>query len=161
MSGVPKPSELRVNRRYRRFVPPRSEYVIDGGVLTSATRVGVLRQALDIVSGSVTHAETDIPWHKRGDWPADVVKAADLLCGLFVPDAETHGEYVQTGVQPVDEATREAFIAFAPYAYDCTLWGPGGLHSRLRLWRLPSPAASRCDETRPLAGAAPVRHRPG
>ena len=65
-------------------------------------------------------AETDIPWHKRTEWPVEIAGAASLLRARYCQQQEE--DYLQTGVHAVDEEARNAFTTFAPYAYDCTLW---------------------------------------
>ena len=89
-------------------------------------RQAAVRRTLDLVAVAIARAETDIPWHKHLEWPTDVADAARLLRDRYVKSSQQAGEYLQTGVQAVDNATRRAFVAFAPYAYDCTLWSDEG-----------------------------------
>lgn len=106
-------------------MPARLEYLIDEAGWDVASTLAAVRQALEVVKPSVVRAETDIPWHKRDQWPPEVTDAALLLRDRYARDAR-HEDYQQTGVQLVDEDARDAFTIFAPYAYDCTLWGPDG-----------------------------------
>lgn len=103
----------------------RTEYVIDEDGWDASTTFAAVKQALDVVKPSVTRAETDIPWARRDEWPSEVTTAALLLRDRYARDARNE-DYQQTGVHHVDDEAREAFTAFAPYAYDCTLWGPEG-----------------------------------
>ncbi len=105
---------------------PRAEYIIDEQDWDDSTRLAALRHALDVVEDSVVFAETDIPWHKRDEWPEEVVIAASVLRSRFAGDSKDDDDYLQTAREPVDDETRHAFITFAPYAYACTLWGPDG-----------------------------------
>jgi len=79
-----------------------------------------------MVAPAVVEAECDIPWHKREQWPAEVLGAAQLLRDRFVSPARVDEGYLHTGVQTLDDQTRAAFTTFAPYAYDSTFWGPTG-----------------------------------
>lgn len=104
----------------------RSEYVVDDSGWDKPARQAAIRQTLDLVVPAIVTAETDIPWHKHQQWPSDVAAAAGLLRERYVPSKRRDKDYLQTGVQDVDEATRQAFATFAPYAYDCTLWSKDG-----------------------------------
>lgn len=104
----------------------RSEYVVDDAGWDKRARQDAIRRTLDLVLPSVVRAETDIPWHKHQEWPSEVVDAARLLRDRYIDSAGQHEQYLQTGVQAVDDASRQAFATFAPYAYDCTLWGDEG-----------------------------------
>lgn len=104
----------------------RIEYVLDDAGWDDAYRRVAARGALTFVRDVVTTAETDIPWHQRHRWPAEVQSAAEFLRDRFVADSQRTDGYLQTGVQAVtDLATCEAFLTFAPFAYDSTFWADG------------------------------------
>lgn len=113
-------------RHYRWCVAARSEYVIDDSGWDRKARQAAVRQTLDLVVAVMARAETDIPWHNREQWPPDVADAARLLRDRYVTRKKQDDEYLQTGVQAVDDESRRAFATFAPYAYDCTLWSDEG-----------------------------------
>lgn len=104
----------------------RSAYVIDDAGWDKQTRQGAVGQTLAVVASAVVKAETDIPWHKRDEWPSEALSAARLLRDRFVGEGKQDHGYLQTGVQSVDGPTRQAFTTFAPFAYDCTLWSDEG-----------------------------------
>lgn len=101
----------------------RHEYVIVDDGWDAETRLVAARQALALIRAAITTAETDIPWRQRGRWPADAVSAAEWLRDRFVPPEKHSDDYLQTGPQPTtDEQTLDAFLTFAPFAYDSTFW---------------------------------------
>lgn len=104
-------------------VTDRHEYVLADDGWDAETRLAAARQALALIRDAITTAETDIPWHQRDRWPADVVSAAELLRDRFVPPEKQVDDYAQTEQQrTIDEETLDAFLTFAPFAYDSTFW---------------------------------------
>ncbi len=104
----------------------RSEYVIDDAGWDKQGRQAAVLTTLAAVAHAVTKAETDIPWHKHAEWPPEARAAAVLLRDRFISHRKQDEDYLQTGVQRVDEPARQAFTTFAAFAYDCTLWSDEG-----------------------------------
>lgn len=98
----------------------RAQYVLDGVGAVEACRL-----ILAVTAGDRTAFEVDIPWTEAAHWPAEVEDAACTLATLrrVRPRSEA---YAQTGLvhMPTD-AMWAAFDAFAPYAYDASVWGDG------------------------------------
>ena len=103
--------------------------MLDDAGWDGTSRVAAVQAALNLVAGEVIQAETDIPWGNRGSWPDDVLHAAERLRDQYVPETrrvagEAEG-YLQTGVATTDPDSLQAFITFAPYAFDATFWAEG------------------------------------
>lgn len=98
----------------------RTRYVLDGVGPVEACRL-----VLAVTAGDRTGFEVDVPWTEAAHWPAEVEDAARTLAtlGRVSPRSEM---YAQTGLvhMPTD-AMWAAFDAFAPYAYDASVWGDG------------------------------------
>ncbi len=98
-------------------------FVVDTDGWGHAAMVKACRLILKTTQLDAKRCETDIP---AGDriWPPDVVAAADILRQVAgrTGRIDRHG-YAQTGVIEVarDEIW-SAFVAFAPWAYDATVW---------------------------------------
>ena len=112
-------------RRDRRSLATRNDYLIDEGQWEPSELISVVARVLQGLASSVTLAETDIPWSRSPTWPPEVRDAASVLIEAYVPLEKRDKTYMQTGVQAVNEKTQGAFVAVAPYAYDCTLWADG------------------------------------
>ncbi|GAA1508014.1 hypothetical protein [Kribbella lupini] len=78
--------------------------------------VAVCRLILRTVAADVHQYETDIPVADP-DWPADVAAAAEALRAVGRTD---HG-YTMSGTIRTPDLW-PAFVTFAPYAYDATVW---------------------------------------
>ncbi len=99
----------------------RIEYLIDESQWEPRERISVVARVLQGLAPSVTSAETDIPWSRSSTWPPEVRDAANVLIEAYVPWEKRDRAYMRTRFQAVDEKTRAAFVAVAPYAYDCTM----------------------------------------
>ena len=104
-------------------VAERIRYVLDADRLSEDEQVAACRAVLMVVEPDIASFETDIPLSGASDWPADVVQAATYLSSVKPPGRGENESYRRTGeVQRSDEAAWEAFVVFAPYAYDATAW---------------------------------------
>jgi len=56
------------------------------------------------------------------NWPGDVRQAAELLSSLKEPTRDEDALYRRTGMVRKTERAWEAFVIFAPYAYDASAW---------------------------------------
>lgn len=84
---------------------------------------------LSLVSGAMEALECDIPWSQADSWPAEVRRAAEVLSALRRP-SRLDGDpelYRRTGVVTKPGAdVWEAFVCFAPYAFDASVWDGRG-----------------------------------
>ena len=99
--------------------------VSDGSSHADAARAA--RLILRAVQGSVNRYETDIPV-ASADWPSGVVSAAEVLRGVAARTGRVaRGGYAQTGIIAyADDQVWSAFVEFAPFAYDATVWSSAG-----------------------------------
>ncbi|MEV4266967.1 hypothetical protein [Kribbella sp. NPDC049584] len=99
--------------------------VSDGSTHADAART--VRLTLRTVQGSVDRYETDIPV-ASADWPPDVISAAEVLRGVAARTGRVErGGYAQTGIVAyADDQVWSAFMEFAPWAYDATVWNSAG-----------------------------------
>ena len=104
----------------------RSEYVIDEAQWEPDELMAVTSRVLQALMPSVAEAETDLPWERSASWPEDVREAATVLMAAYIPFDKRGKPYMRIRVQAVDDQTRGAFVAVAPYAFDCTLWAEDG-----------------------------------
>ncbi|WUJ73895.1 hypothetical protein OG809_11635 [Kribbella soli] len=82
------------------------------------------RLILGTMQGSVARYETDIPT-ASADWPPAVTSAAKVLRGVAA--RVERGGYARTGVITyADDEVWSAFVEFAPWAYDATVWNSAG-----------------------------------
>ncbi|WP_328991397.1 hypothetical protein OG394_34515 [Kribbella sp. NBC_01245] len=102
-------------------------YVVDGDGWSRDEVVSVCRSVLTAVQGRAVEFECDVPGDPgnrsdTGDWPEDVRAAARVLRSL--PSARIErGGYGQTGVvEGASGRVREAFVTFAPWAFDASVW---------------------------------------
>lgn len=111
------------------IVDDRTEFVLDSAQLGDEERVVACRAMLAIVSGDIEALECDIPWSQAESWPADVRRAAESLSALRRP-SRLDGDpdlYRRTGVVTKPDADIwEAFVCFAPYAFDASAWDNRG-----------------------------------
>ena len=108
------------------LVQRRTEYVVKPASDSESDRVAACRAVLGAVAGDLTRFETDIPWSMADEWPAEVRAAAEILSAA---DRRRRGtdDYRQTGIQEAgDPGLWEAFVAFAPYAFDASAWSAEG-----------------------------------
>jgi hypothetical protein len=89
-------------------------YVVDA---EGSDVVAVCRLILRTVAADVHHYETDIPIADP-DWPAEVTAAAEAL--RAVGRTDRHGYTMSGTIRTTD--LWPAFVTFAPYAYDATVW---------------------------------------
>jgi hypothetical protein len=103
-------------------------FILDSDGWGHADVVEACRLILRAVEVSAKRCETDIPANGE-DWPPDVLSAADILRQIASRTGRVEGryDYAQTGVIEVarDEIW-SAFVTFAPWAYDATVWNPAG-----------------------------------
>ena len=99
-------------------------FVIDSDGWGHADMVEACRVILRTVEVGAKWCQTDIPADCE-DWPPAVVAAAEVLRQIASRTGRVEGryDYAQTGVI---EVAREdvwlAFVTFAPWAYDATVW---------------------------------------
>ncbi|MEV6413307.1 hypothetical protein [Kribbella sp. NPDC051718] len=101
----------------------RQRYVVDGDGWDDAEIVEACRLVLGAVQATATEYETDIPIDDA-DWPVEVAVAAEVLRG--VAKRVEKGGYAQTGIRRGGDEIWSAFVTFAPWAYDATVWGDAG-----------------------------------
>jgi crotonobetainyl-CoA:carnitine CoA-transferase CaiB-like acyl-CoA transferase len=99
--------------------------VSDGS--SHADSAQTVRLILRTVKGSVDRYETDMPV-ASADWPSGVVSAAEVLRGVAARTGRVErGGYAQTGIVAyADDQVWSAFVEFAPWAYDATVWNSAG-----------------------------------
>jgi hypothetical protein len=99
----------------------RIEYVLDTDGMGAGARVAACRGVLSATSADIASFQCDIPFCEADAWPPDVRRAAQVLSSLKKP---SHGEdelYRLSGVVPkTDHRCWDAFICFAPYAFDAS-----------------------------------------
>lgn len=82
----------------------------------------VVSTLLREMSDRVERFETDLPLSHRTDWPPDIQQAATVLqeTARKRPESDL---YAATGVlENRRDALWQAFVLFAPYAYDASAW---------------------------------------
>ena len=100
----------------------RVRYILDAEGLTELERLAACRAALNLVAGEAATFEADIPWSRASDWPAEVREAAEHLQHVSRTPRKDP-DYGQTGVLGTeDEVTWLAFVTFAPWTFDATVW---------------------------------------
>jgi hypothetical protein len=105
----------------------RADYVVDTDRLSPTERVDVVRAVIERLASDDATYECDIPLSEEGAWPPVVREAASVLGELKYPKMPDASSYRQTGVQERDDATVwRAFVTFAPYAYDASVWSATG-----------------------------------
>ncbi|MFD3404590.1 hypothetical protein ACFWUU_28135 [Kribbella sp. NPDC058693] len=82
------------------------------------------RLILRALQDNVASFETDIP-APSADWPPTVASAAEVLRGAA--RRKSRADYAQTGIikNPSNEVW-SAFVEFAAWAYDATVWNSTG-----------------------------------
>jgi len=102
-------------------------FVVDSDGWSHAQIVDACRLILRAVQCSVSRYETDVPT-TSGDWPPDVVAAADVLRGVATRTGRVESQgYARTGaIRAVRDEVWSAFVTFAPWSYDATVWDVDG-----------------------------------
>jgi len=91
-------------------------HVVDTSGLDREQRIAACAAALVLVAPDVDRFQTDVPWDRAGDWPADVRKAATALVSV-------HSGYQSSGwIRDFSHDVWRAFVSFAPYAYGSDVW---------------------------------------
>lgn len=108
-------------------MPERTRYVVDTDRFGEAEQVSVCRTVLTVVEPDVGSFETDLPFSRASDWPLEVDQAATYLSSMRPPGRGENSSYRRTGdVKRSVEAAWDAFVVFAPYAYDASAWSNDG-----------------------------------
>jgi hypothetical protein len=109
--------------RHHVLVAERTKYVVDTAALEADQRIDVCRLLLSVTAADVATFEIDIPWAAAAEWPDEVRQAAELLSSIKEPTRGEDALYRRTGeVLKSDTPAWEAFLTFAPYAYDASTW---------------------------------------
>jgi hypothetical protein len=107
---------------------PLEAFILDSDGWSHADAVEACRLILKTVEPSAKQCATDIPADCAG-WPPDVVSAAKLLRQVASRTGRVEGDYAyaETGVIEVaHDETWSAFVTFAPWSYDATVWNRAG-----------------------------------
>lgn len=106
-------------------------YVVDDDGWSRDEVVSVCREVLTALRHRAAEFECDVPGdpdkpRDAGDWPDEVRAAARVLRSL--PTARTErGGYGRTGVvKGASDQVWEAFVTFAPWAFDASVWADVG-----------------------------------
>jgi hypothetical protein len=104
-------------------------FVIDDEGWSHADMVLACRLILRTVEDDASRCETDIP-ATRPDWPPDVRAAAGVLLGVAAQRGRAESpSYARTGVIEVThDEVWSAFVTFAPWAYDASVWNAAADH---------------------------------
>ena len=105
----------------------REQFVVDDEGLDLQQRQQYCRRVLEALAADAHEYETDIPVGGKGEWPAEVGRAAELLRSASVRRRPGNRDYAQTGVLTRDEETWQAFVIFAGWAFDATVWNADGV----------------------------------
>ncbi|KAB2807191.1 hypothetical protein F9L07_27260 [Pimelobacter simplex] len=100
----------------------RVGYVVDTWGLPRGAEVDACRFALSLFSDTALVFETDIPLDMQVDWTPPVRSAAHRL---LTPAKHRSGEsdsYRRSGIVAADSRADWAFVTFAPYAYNASVW---------------------------------------
>lgn len=104
-------------------VTDREKFVLDDDDLDSEELIRNCRLILEVLAGDAGSFETDIPNGHSDDKPSAVVEAAERLFRATGRSGAMDPDYAQTGVlRNVEVGAWAAFVRFAPYAYDATVW---------------------------------------
>ena len=100
------------------------DYAVVGG---PDGQIAAVRNAIGSVRGMAVEVECDVPLSQSASWPADVRAAAEVLCERSVSTRGRSSQYRQTGMlSAASEETWRAFVTFAPYAFDASVFGSSG-----------------------------------
>jgi hypothetical protein len=112
---------------HAKCVHSRSKFVVDTDRRSPSDRADVVRFVIDLLTPDAVKYECDVPLSQQATWPAAVREAASVLSSLRPPKKRDGTAYRQTGVQERgDDAVWDAFIIFAAYAYDASVWNASG-----------------------------------
>lgn len=101
--------------------------MVDVDGLSRDRVVEVWRACLSAIADAAETFETDLPFSRAEDWTVPVRDAAERLARHAQGRRNESDHYKRTGVVPSSDAEDwEAFVAFAPYAFDGTVWSQGG-----------------------------------
>ena len=96
-------------------------------VPSRGAEVDLCHLALRLLADTADTFTTDIPLSKEGEWPRPVVAAARRISTKSRGRPGEDAGYRETGeVSAKDSDAWDAFVAFAPYAYDASVWGIDG-----------------------------------
>jgi hypothetical protein len=103
------------------------QLVVDDRGWSHTDMAAACRLILSTLRGNAAEYETDIPV-TSADWPPDVSAAAEVLRDVASRNGRVEeGGYAQTGLVEIgSQETWSAFVAFAPWAYDATVWDGNG-----------------------------------
>ena len=105
----------------------RTEYVVDTTRSSLENRDETIRLLIGLLDEEAAKYECDLPFSRQADWPLEVREAASLLASLRAPKSQENAHYRQTGVHERSDAeVWGAFVTFAPYAFDASVWDPAG-----------------------------------
>jgi hypothetical protein len=109
-----------LHRQDARVTDARTLYLLNTDGWSDQQRRDACRAVLAVVAGDADRYECDIPFSPV--WPADVVRAASALRDAS-RQRPRDPAYVQTGVLANDDPARwTAFVTFAPWALDASVW---------------------------------------
>lgn len=103
-------------------------FILDSDGWGHADVVEACRLILRTVEITANRCETDIPGSGE-DWPPDVVSAAEVLRQIAARTGRVEGRYDYAATGLIEVARDEiwsAFVTFAPWAYDATVWNGAG-----------------------------------
>jgi len=105
----------------------REEFVIDTTALSGDGRVQAIQFVLQLLDPEASTFELDVPLSNQDEWPRPVQDAAAVLCALRPPGRGENDGYRRTGMQQrSEEPVWDAFMLFAPYAFDAAVWDSSG-----------------------------------
>ncbi len=108
-------------------VTDREAFVLDSDGLAREERTRNSRLILGVLADDADSYETYIPNGRGNDKPNAVMEAAERLFRATRRSGLMDLDYAQTGVlRNADAGIWAAFVTFAPYAYDATVWDIDG-----------------------------------
>lgn len=119
-------ARTRVLRVFWRRRNRRRAFGIETTGLGRDTELAVTRAVLEHFAEQVWRFECDIPWTQVDGWPHEVREAAAILASHSQHKRSKDEGYAQTGILDLESGVWEAFVAFAPFAYDATVWLQSG-----------------------------------
>ena len=108
-------------------VERHEQCVVNTSAVSSDRQVDVCRFVIGLVADAADKFETDLPLGNAARWPAEVARAAELLARHARGRRDESESYKRTGWVPAaDQDDWDAFVCFAPYAYDASVLGDAG-----------------------------------